>query len=129
MAREITTHKVNGLNEALTLEVTDEPGQGGANHAYLVSWPQQNPYIPEESVPYHCYIKFQQGPIQEAGVNGLSNEVLLAIVIDRLEGFQSGAYACDSNARALQSVENALFELHARTLERTTRGVEGTSQV
>lgn len=28
--REITSHKVNGLNEALRIEVLDEPGAGGA---------------------------------------------------------------------------------------------------
>ena len=35
--REITTHHGTGLNEALKLLVCDEPGAGGANHAYEIS--------------------------------------------------------------------------------------------
>ena len=29
-------HEVNGLNEALAIEATDEPGDGGAHHTYLI---------------------------------------------------------------------------------------------
>ena len=35
--RELTSHKVNGLNEALKIEVRDEPGAGNACHYYHVS--------------------------------------------------------------------------------------------
>ncbi len=56
--------------------------------------------------------------------NGVTNEVLLAIVIDRLEGFQAGPFACDENARALNFCEFALDELHRRTRDRSARGVE-----
>jgi hypothetical protein len=34
---------------------------------------------------------FQNGPIAEVGVNGVTHEVLLAIVADRLRSFQKGA--------------------------------------
>lgn len=30
--RKLTSHKVNGLNEALEVSVLDEPGQGNACH-------------------------------------------------------------------------------------------------
>ena len=33
--RELTDHKVNGLNEALTIIAIDNPGPGGANHKWL----------------------------------------------------------------------------------------------
>jgi hypothetical protein len=125
--RTIETHKVNGLNDALTIQVLDEPGAGGACHEYLVSYAQPNPYAPGESVMYHCGIKFQKGPIQEAGVNGISNEVLLSVVIDRLAGFQAGPYACDENAEALAYIREGLHCLLQRTIDRTKRGVEGTS--
>ena len=40
-----------------------------------------------------CFeIRFQNGPIAEAGVNGLTHEALLAVLEDRLVGFQSGPY-------------------------------------
>lgn len=125
--REITSHKVNGLNEAITIRVTDEPGSGGANHAYEVSIPlQEVPYDDlKESV---TKINFQKGPIKEAGVNGISGEALLAIVADRLECFQAGPYATADNASALSSIKNAIETLHKRTKERIARGVEGTHQ-
>jgi len=36
MTRQLTSHKVNGLNEALLVNVLDEPGQGNACHEYQV---------------------------------------------------------------------------------------------
>ena len=130
MVREITTHKVNGLNEALKIEVLDEPGSGGACHDYLIVLP-----IPDEDLPNTLVdrggfpIRFQNGPIGEAGVNGISNEALLAIVRDRLECFQNGPFACETNHAALDLVCAAMGALHSRTMERMQRGVEGTHQV
>jgi hypothetical protein len=71
---------------------------------------------------------FQNGPVKESGegVNGITHEVLFAILIDRLDGFQAGQYANDFNARALTYLRDALNQLHARTREREARGVEGT---
>lgn len=124
MLREITTHKVNGLNEALTIRVMDEPGSGGANHYYLISHPA--PGREHESVGHDIF--FQNGPIKEAGVNGISQEALLAIVQDRLESFQAGPFATPDNAEALTHVHMAIEILHRRTKERMARGVEGTLQ-
>ena len=74
-------------------------------------------------------MRFQNGPIGEFGVNGISNEALLAIVEDRLKGFQSGDYACRENALALTKLQEAMMWLHSRTRARVARGVEGTHQV
>ncbi len=71
---------------------------------------------------------FQDGPIKEAGVNGVMDENLIAIVIDRLKGFQAGPYACIPNAVALTALEGALEALQSRTKDREARGVEGTHQ-
>ena len=73
-------------------------------------------------------IHFQNGPIQEAGVNGISNEALLAIAEDRLLGFQSGQFACRENAVALTKLQECMMWLQKRTRDRMTRGVEGTNQ-
>ena len=87
--RELTSHKVNGLNEALKIEVLDEPGAGGANHVYGIT---DSTFIGGSEPPkVTCPIRFQNGPIAEAGVNGISGEALLAIVEDRLKCFQAGA--------------------------------------
>ena len=70
-------------------------------------------------------ILFQNGPILEVGVNGISGEALLAIVIDRLRSFQAGQYACRENALALTKLEESLMWLNKRTADRKGRGVEG----
>lgn len=118
--RELTSHKVNGLNDALTIEVLDEPGQGNACHHYKIT-----PNALTECQA--CHIHFQNGLIQEFGVNGISVEALLAIVEDRLLGFQSGQFACRENAVALTKLQECMMWLQKRTRERVARGVEGTS--
>lgn len=131
MTRELTSHKVNGLNEALTVEVLDEPGAGNACHIYKIHGPRLPDTESDDTqrtYPEPCCICFQNGPIQEAGVNGISNEALLAVLIDRMQGFQSGQYACRENAVALTHLETAMMWLQKRTRDRMARGVEGTMQ-
>jgi hypothetical protein len=114
--REVTSHKANGLNEAITILVVDEPGAGGANHAYELS-----------GAGRRVRIEFQKGPIKEAGLNGLSNEALLAIVADRLECFQRGPFKCKDNEDALGMVKGGLTCLLKRTQKRLAQGIEGTN--
>lgn len=73
-------------------------------------------------------IPFQHGPIKEVGRNGLTNEVLIAIVIDRLDGAQEGPFRCRENACAKTHLEEALHWLQQRTIDRQRRGVEGRNQ-
>lgn len=128
--RTITDHIINPANDKLTVKVTDEPGAGGANHRYEISgfdmrtntsrWPMEESWCGIE-------LLFQNGPINEVGVNGITQEVLLAIVADRLRSFQAGPYACRENALALTKIEEALHWLQQRTIARMRRGVEGTN--
>lgn len=130
--REIIEHMVNPANEKLRISVLDEPGAGGANHLYRISGfdastNQSDPYPGRQG---HCMsILFQNGPIPEKGVNGITQEVLLAIIADRLRSFQAGPYACSENAIALGHIEAAQNALHLRTRTREARGVEGTHTV
>jgi hypothetical protein len=125
--RTINDHKVNPANDRIQIEVLDDPGAGGANHEYLVTLP---PPVNAVGVPGKSWqISFQNGPINEVGVNGMTQEVLLAICADRLRSFQAGTYACRENALALTKVEEAQQWLQARTLARMRRGVEGTHTV
>ena len=124
--REITSHKVNGLNEALLINVLDEPGQGNACHEYQIRKFVRNEDDATADVEL-ANIRFQNGPIQEAGVNGISGEALLAIVEDRLIGFQSGPFACRENAVALTKLQEAMMWLQKRTRDRMARGIEGTN--
>ena len=133
--RELTDHIVSG-DQALQIkvEVTDEPGAGGANHRYELTGfdTADNPSAKDR----HGYkssfarelVLFQNGPIKEAGANGVTQEVLLAIVIDRLRSFQAGPFSCRENAIALTKCEEALMWLQRRTVARIKRGVEGTNK-
>jgi hypothetical protein len=82
--REITEHRAAGLNEQLEVLAVGEPGKGGANDEYEI-------WIRDKEEPGEGLLiemVFQRGPINEEGLNGISNEALLAIVADRLRGFQ-----------------------------------------
>lgn len=125
--RVIEDHKVNQANDRLTISVVDDPGPGGANHHYMVTLPDWT-RAPDGSNARGVWdIQFQKGPINEAGANGLTQEVLLAIVIDRLKAFQAGPFSCRENALALTKLEEAQHWLLARTRGRMLRGVEGTT--
>lgn len=131
--RELTSHTINPANERLRIDVMDQPGSGGACHRYDVSGfnTYSNPSFGVTSACSHdaITILFQHGPILECGVNGLTHEVLLAILIDRLQCFQAGAYGNTYNELALAHSRAALEALLQRTRERLARGVEGTHTV
>ncbi len=134
MIRQITSHAVNPANEALLVQALDGPGPGGASHEYRISVgsvddPQRDgrPGQPRELAT----LRFQNGAVKVngEGVNGITHEALIAIIIDRLDAFQRGPYANQYNARAVSALIAAKDALHARTIEREKRGVEGTHKV
>lgn len=129
--RLLHDHKVNPANEKLHIEVLDAPGDGGASHWYRISGYDLNHEklgTHWSMLPDDTDLIFQNGPIGEVGVNGITHEALLAVLIDRLRGFQSGAFACRENALALTKLEEAMHWLHHRTRARIVRGVEGTHE-
>jgi hypothetical protein len=71
-------------------------------------------------------VHFQEGPINEVGVNGVCNEDLIAMVICRLEHFNQTDFRCRENSNAITKLEEALLWLRKRTMGREQRGVEGT---
>jgi hypothetical protein len=133
--RTIDDHKVNPANDKLQITVEDEPGHGGGSHLYMIrgfdtTTNASDPFVARHGAPaHHATILFQNGPIPEAGVNGVTHEALLAIVADRLRSFQKGPYSCKANACALTHIEEAMHWLQQRTIERMRRGVEGTHTV
>ncbi len=131
MRRELTTHKVNPANDVLNVFAIDEPGSGGANHRYEITGFDSKTNPAESSLDDRdrLSILFQNGPINEVGVNGVTHEALIAILIDRLQGFQNGPFANQYNALALEHLVLARKALQSRTLERMDRGVEGTHTV
>lgn len=71
-------------------------------------------------------VHFQEGAIPVSGVNGVTGEDLILMVIDRLSKFQASEFACRENALALTKLEESLMWLNKRTDDRVLRGVEGT---
>ena len=116
--RKLQSHKINELNESIEIAVMDNPGHGNACHHYEIVMPSGAPNN-------GATILFQNGGIAEHGVNGVSNEALLAIVEDRLLGFQSGPFPSRESAIALTKIQEAMMWLHKRTRDRISRGVEG----
>ena len=121
--REVHGHEINAFNRAHISIRADQPGNGGASHVYNIA------ILTEQTGQSAAHIQFQDGPVREAGPNGISDEALLAILIDRLQGFQRGQYSCRENALVLTKLEEAMHWLQHRTQQREARGVEGTSTV
>ncbi len=126
--RHIHSHRSNGCNWNLDVITPDDVGPGGAPTSYqIVNVSEQNTSPDGDRVEVD--IRFQNGPPAQVGTNGVTQESLTAVLIDRLEGFQRGPYACDENAEALGHYRRALAALKRRTEVRTIRGVEGTHEV
>lgn len=128
--REITSHHTNAANRAITIAADEpDPNNGNASHVYTLEIHDPHAAYTISTARDNQLIEFQHGPIAEVGINGITNEALLAIVIDRLQGFQTSKYACRENALALTKLQEAAMWLEWRTKARTARGVEGTHNV
>ncbi len=112
-----------GTRKYTEVQVMDDAGQGNANHEYRIV----TVVAPDQDTAILGIVSFQDGPIKESGVNGVHNEDLICIVMDRLAGFQQGDYACRANEDAIEFLGEALERLLKRTKERENRGVEGTN--
>ncbi|MDR1044695.1 MAG: ABC transporter ATPase [Candidatus Adiutrix sp.] len=111
-----------GQHRFTEINVDDEPGPGGAYHHYTIGKAGEALLSPYSVIP------FQNGPVKEAGQNGVFIEDLLSICRHRLQCFQAGEFACRENALALTKIEEALHWLNHRTADRQARNVEGTTQ-
>ena len=110
-------------DDYIEVHCLDEKGAGGAHHQYSVVVKEIDP---EKGGQLELGdIRFQKGDIAENGVNGLTNEALLAIIEHRINCFQSGPFPSHYNAAALHGILFSNACLHSRTEERRTRGVEG----
>ena len=109
------------------------------NHALPVSPKQTAHWLDENGNPGGGYyavpglsVIFQNGPVQEQGVNGAQVEYLLQAARERLEFLNAsadGKFASQYNAGALAALRQAEEMLNMRTAERQERGVEGTSLI
>lgn len=120
----ITAHRDGfWLNDAIDI-VPDspDPKNGNASHVYDIY---------RTDVPFDRglvgTLEFQHGPRDDPNaVQGLTDAAVLAVVLDRMRGFQSGPFACTTNAEVIGHLEAALKLLQERAQERANRGVLGT---
>jgi hypothetical protein len=73
-------------------------------------------------------IKFQDGPINEVGVNGVQVDDVLFKCLEKLQGF-NGNFPCTENTNAIQHLQETLFWLRQRRENRVARGVEGFNKL
>ena len=69
------------------------------------------------------YIKFQLGPLPVVGPNGVYIEDVIAVLVERLDGFQQGAFACHENDMAIRMLGHAQDQLRQRKNRRTAAGL------
>lgn len=89
---------------------TDQPSENGTRHHYRVAY-QPSAGGPEIDLGI---IKFQNGDAARVGVNGVSDQALLSIVADHIEGFNRGPYACEANRQASYHIREAIRWLKQR---------------
>lgn len=111
-------HDGHGLNESIEIRA-DEPSNGGASHYYEAN-------INGLQV---ATMQFQMGPRNDPNSTpGLTEAACLAMMIDRLKGFQAGPFACRENSIIITKLEECLHWTKARADERAKRGVLGHAQ-
>ena len=115
--RDIKTHKAHEHDRQPVLTALGHPTIAGAEQDYELC------YSGADGLDVLVPINFVSLELP-----GVTNEALLAIVKDRLEGFQAGKFPCQENEDALAGVNHALRFLHKRTMDRIARGVESQAK-
>lgn len=126
MRKISTIQKREKLNDVYAV---DEKGNGGAHHSYMicaVNSVSENGEVNDGDIMGE--IQFQNGARKlPDSVHGVLDTDLLEIVRDRLKGFQSGEFATEYNAKALEYIELALMYMNRRVEDRIERNVLGTN--
>jgi len=126
MRKLLTHHDGYGLNESIRI-IADDRDQSGASHHYVLTIGGASEFDTDSRLVGE--IQFQQGPRNVAGsIPGVTEAAILAVLIDRLEGFQAGPYACWENAEQLSLLRQALAMTRARADARAARGVLGKNE-
>lgn len=108
--KEITEHETNVANKKLKVNAIDP---ADSNFGYAHCRYELNPELGKIIV-----LEFQNGPVRDVGVNGITHEALIAVILDRLRAFQTGGFKCRENSLAITKLEEALMWLHKRTQNR-----------
>lgn len=133
IGRELFDHKNNKFNrEHIIVKTADCRATDNAHHAYEImvmsSSLEGNPSPSAENYDNAvevCKLNFQNGGLKEVGPNGITDQALLAIVLDRLRSFNDGQFRCRENSVAITKIEEALMWMEKRGNDRARRNVEG----
>lgn len=113
-----THHDGHGLNDKIEISAENDDDKGVA-HDYLLLL---------DGVVVGRLL-FQKGPRKSDDSRaGLTEAAVIAVVIDRLECFQKGPFACAENEEQLTHLRAALAATKARADERARRGVLGKEE-
>jgi len=118
-------HDGHGLNDLIIIERDErDPDAGNGSREYVAHTDGH------DGLAVLCaHVSFQRGqPGLESSKPGATNEVLLAILIDRMEGFQDGPFRCRESAIVLTKLQECMHWLRHRADERARRGVLGKNQ-
>lgn len=94
-------HDGHAPNDSLVITADERnPDLGNTSHVYMVT-------KGDKTV---ASVRFQEGPqTEKTSIPGITDEVLLTILIDRVRGFQSGSLACRENAIVHTKLEECLM--------------------
>ncbi|EKD22693.1 MAG: hypothetical protein ACD_84C00005G0001 [uncultured bacterium] len=114
-----------GTGMSPSVEIYNDTNGFKVNASLMPSEAEGHRYVALVGTRVLCQLMFQQGPVRDNGINGLTNEALLAILIHRTEILDT-QFPCVENKLALESMKDALWAFNERTNKRIARGVEGT---
>ena len=96
-----------------------DPNAGNASHEYGIQYGGPGAVL---------RIQFQHGPRGvEGSAPGIFDDDLLAIIEDRMVGFQTGSFASPENQTALEHIRAAREALGLRVARRIAQGVLGAN--
>lgn len=131
--QELESVELNQAGRTLNIYADGYNPVTGSCHRYLIRGfdARTNPVYGNDPVDprFTSEVIFQNGPIAEAGVNGVTPEALFLILQHKYQGFQSGQFACEENERILGCIEECLDQIYSRAHRRQSRHVEGTHEV
>lgn len=112
--RTINTHRCGvGLNERITIQARDARAPGDPSRDYRITIDVRDGNVATLSYA----MLFQTGDPQTEGLNGVTCEVLLAIVLDRLQAWGRSRRSSTLTGLAVTGIRTALVALHSLTHE------------
>lgn len=130
IGRPLYDHKNNKFNrDCIAVTTADVRQSDNANHAYKIAvypaFDENGCREPDVAPITEVTLQFQNGGLKDVGPNGITDQALLAIVLDRLRGFNDGPFRSRENSVMITKIEEALMWGEKRGNDRSRRGVEG----